>query len=67
MSIFRTGDEINYLKSLHTRNRPVFYMAAEHILSGKKTYAGEGMRVNIKKVRLYLEKRIADDKANERY
>jgi hypothetical protein len=42
-------------------------MAAEHILSGKKTYAGEGMRVNIKKVRLYLEKRIADDKANERY
>jgi hypothetical protein len=66
MTVFRTADEINYLKALHSKNRALFYQAADLILDGKRTYAGDGMRVNVKKVRLYLEKRILQDKANQR-
>lgn len=46
--IYRTSDEIHYVRGLFARNRPAFLLYAELILANGRSYEGAGMSVNVK-------------------
>jgi hypothetical protein len=59
--IYRTSHEISYLRDLRKRDNAKFLSAAAFILLGRRLYAGEGMHVNVVRLRAFLEKTLTQD------
>ena len=61
--LYRTGDETRWLKALYESNRQAFLIQADIILSNKNSYTGEGMNVNVPKLKRFLEEKLAQHAA----
>jgi hypothetical protein len=60
-STFTTVHEIEYLEHLYIRKgRAAFEQAANSILENRRTYDGDGMGVNVKKLKKWIEGRLAE-------
>lgn len=49
--IYRTSHEVQFLRGLFQRNRQAFLSAAMLIMSDQRSYAGEGMGVDVRRIK----------------
>lgn len=63
--IYNTSHELSFIRDLFVRNRVAFLGCAKFILEGRKSYAGDGMRVKSEKVKELINQLL--EKHNQEY
>lgn len=54
MKLYRTSHELSWLRGLYTKNRSAFLVSASMIMTDQRSYKGDGMDIDLKRLKRAL-------------